>query len=72
MAEIVRHPDGTELRLDTGEVDAALTELVQAIREAGGEDRDLLRRVIVGAFAEQGEDDPLVKQLRPLLAAALC
>jgi putative thioredoxin len=58
-------------RLDTGEVAAALPELVQAIREAGGEDRDLLRRVIVGAFAEQGEGDPLVQRLRPLLAAAL-
>jgi putative thioredoxin len=52
-------------------VAAALPVLVDAVRAAAGEQRDLLRRVVVGIFGELGEDHELTRRYRPELAAAL-
>jgi putative thioredoxin len=45
--------------------------LPAALRVSSGEERDLIRRAVVGAFAELGEEHPLTRQHRPQLAAAL-
>jgi putative thioredoxin len=58
-------------RLLSGEAEAALPDLVAAIRESSGERRDMLRRIVVGIFGELGEDHPLTRRHRPELAAAL-
>jgi putative thioredoxin len=58
-------------RLRAGDAEAALPVLVGAVRDAAGEQRDMVRRVVVGVFGELGEDDPLTRRYRPELAAAL-
>jgi putative thioredoxin len=58
-------------RLASGEPEAALPDLVAAVRESGGERRDMVRRVVVGVFGELGEEHPLTRRYRPELAAAL-
>jgi len=58
-------------RLRAGDAEAALPELVAAVRDRSGEQRDLVRRVVVGVFGELGEDHPLTRRYRPELAAAL-
>jgi putative thioredoxin len=58
-------------RLRAGDAAAALPVLVAAVRDAAGERRDMVRRVVVGVFGELGEDDPLTRHYRPELAAAL-
>ncbi|HZS15460.1 MAG TPA: tetratricopeptide repeat protein [Candidatus Dormibacteraeota bacterium] len=59
------------LRLVDGDPAGALPPLITALRQTAGETRDRLRRVVVGVFAELGEDHPLTRQHRPELAAAL-
>jgi putative thioredoxin len=59
------------LRLVDGDPAGALPVLIESLRETAGEQRDRLRRVVVGVFAELGEDHPLTAQYRPQLAAAL-
>ena len=58
-------------RLRAGDADAALPVLVGAVRESVGDQRDLVRRVVVGVFGELGDDHPLTRRYRPELAAAL-
>jgi len=58
-------------RLRGGDAEAALPELVAAVRDSSGEQRDLVRRVVVGVFGELGEEHPLTRRYRPELAAAL-
>jgi len=56
---------------DEGDYGAALEQLQAAIREADdARTRDLLRQVMVGLFTELG-DDPLVREHRRRLSAAL-
>jgi putative thioredoxin len=57
--------------LRRGDPETALPGLLAALRAAAGEQRDLLRRVVVGVFGELGEDHPLTRRYRPELAAAL-
>jgi thioredoxin-like negative regulator of GroEL len=45
--------------------------LQEAIGQSEGEQRDLLRRVMVGIFTELGADDPLAREHRRRLSAAL-
>jgi len=59
------------LSLVDGDPASALPDLITALRETGGETRDRLRRVVVGVFAELGEDSALTARFRPQLAAAL-
>jgi len=56
---------------DDGDHGRALELLQGALAAGDGERRDLLRRVMVGIFTELGTDDPLVRQHRRRLAAAL-
>ena len=59
------------LRLEQGDAEWALPALLAALRVASGDERDLIRRVVVGTFAELGEEHALTRQHRPQLAAAL-
>jgi putative thioredoxin len=58
-------------RLLDGDPAGALPVLVKGVRDAAGEQRDALRKVVVGIFGELGEDHPLTQRYRPELAAAL-
>jgi putative thioredoxin len=75
--DLLRSPDASPLiraaltRLIDGDPAGALPDLVAAVREASGEQRDLLRKVVVGVFGELGEEHPLTQRYRPELAAAL-
>lgn len=57
--------------LRAGRPEQALPALVALVRETGGEQRDTVRRVVVGVFGELGEDHELTRRFRPELAAAL-
>ena len=57
---------------DEGDHGAALERLQEALAsEADGERRDLIRRVMVGIFTELGPEDPLAREHRRRLSAAL-
>jgi putative thioredoxin len=56
--------------LDRGEREAALDALVAAFPSADGA-KDDLRRIVVGILDELGVDDPLAREYRRKLAAAL-
>jgi putative thioredoxin len=58
-------------RLLDGDPETALPVLLRALRETAGEQRDRLRRVVVGVFAQLGEEHRLTQRYRPELAAAL-
>jgi putative thioredoxin len=62
---------GALTRLIDGDPAGALPVLVQAVRDAAGDQRDALRKVVVGVFGELGEDHSLTQRYRPELAAAL-
>jgi putative thioredoxin len=57
--------------LATGDYDRGLAKLDAALGIARDETRDLIRQVMVGAFAELGPDHPLAREYRRKLAAAL-
>jgi putative thioredoxin len=57
---------------DSGDLEAALEALQDAVAEANDpERRDLLRRVMVAIFTQLGADHPLAREHRRRLAAAL-
>jgi putative thioredoxin len=56
---------------DEGNHAEALERLQEALEGATGEERDLLRRVMVAIFTELGADDPLAREHRRRLAAVL-
>ena len=57
---------------DEGDRGAVLEELQAAFQgESDPERRDLIRRVMVALFTELGPDDPLARDHRRRLAAAL-
>jgi putative thioredoxin len=57
---------------DEGDAATALERLQEALSAAGdAERRDLLRRVMVAIFTELGPEDPLAREHRRRLAAAL-
>jgi putative thioredoxin len=57
--------------LARGEYEAGLRALLEAIAETTGDTRDRIRRVMIGAFAELGDTDPLAMSIRKRLAASL-
>jgi putative thioredoxin len=57
--------------LARGEYEAGLRALLEAVTEAKGDTRDRIRRVMIGAFAELGDSDPLAAAIRKRLAASL-
>ncbi|MFI5051218.1 MAG: tetratricopeptide repeat protein [Gaiellales bacterium] len=57
--------------IDAGDVEGGLQLLLDAVRTADGEGRDRLRQVMVGVFADLGQDDPLATRFRRELARTL-
>ena len=57
--------------IDAGDVEGGLQLLLDAVRTADGEGRDRLRQVMVGVFADLGQDDPLATRFRRELARML-
>jgi putative thioredoxin len=57
--------------LDAGEVERALTLLVDAVPAADEAERERLREVAVALFEQLGQDDPVVSSFRRKLATAL-
>jgi putative thioredoxin len=56
---------------DRGDAAEALERLQEAFAEADGETRDLVRQVMVSIFTELGAEDPLAREHRRRLSAAL-
>jgi putative thioredoxin len=57
--------------LDAGDVEQALSLIVDAVPQAGADERERLREVAVALFERLGQDDPLVASFRRRLATAL-
>ena len=57
--------------LAAGDEETGLPKLESALSIAQDETRDLIRQVMVGVFAELGADNPLAREYRRKLAAAL-
>jgi putative thioredoxin len=58
-------------RLDDADFEGALERLAAAVENAEGEERELIRKLMVGLFTELGPDHPLSTAYRRRLAAAL-
>jgi putative thioredoxin len=56
---------------DAGNAANALEDLQEAFAAASGEERDLIRQVMVAIFTELGAEDPLAREHRRRLSAAL-
>jgi thioredoxin len=57
--------------LDAGDVERALSWIIDAVPDAGTEDRERLREVAVALFERLGQDDPVASTFRRRLATAL-
>jgi putative thioredoxin len=57
--------------LDEGDIEAALERLASAVETADEDQRELIRKLMVGIFTELGPDHPLSTAYRRRLAAAL-
>jgi putative thioredoxin len=57
--------------LEEGDTERGLELLLSALTDADGEARERIRQVMVGVFAELGQDHPLAVGYRRRLAAAL-
>jgi len=57
--------------LEEGETERGLELLLSALREADPDARERIRQVMVGVFAELGQDHPLAVAYRRRLASAL-
>jgi putative thioredoxin len=70
---LVRKGVGAEAfaTLDRGHREAALDALLDEIENADGDDREELRRAIVGILSEADPADPIAREYRKRLAAAL-
>jgi putative thioredoxin len=70
---LVRKGVGTEAfgALDRGHREAALDALLGELGEADGEEREELRRAIVGILSEAEPADPVAREYRKRLATAL-
>ena len=63
--------DPTVAALERGDHEAALAGLLDRVRVATGDERDVLRRRMVAIFAELGQEHPLAVEYRRALAATL-
>jgi thioredoxin-like negative regulator of GroEL len=57
--------------LEQGETERGLELLLGALQDAGADVRERIRQVMVGVFAELGQDHPLSAKYRRRLASAL-
>jgi putative thioredoxin len=60
-----------DLDVVAGAVDEAFTRLIDVVRHAQADDRDVARKHLVDLFAVVGDDDPRVSKARQRLASAL-
>jgi putative thioredoxin len=60
-----------DLEIVEGRVDAAFARMVEAVRRAGGDERETARRHLLALFALVGDEDPRVPPARLALANAL-
>jgi putative thioredoxin len=58
-------------RLDAGEIEPGLEALLGLLESNGAQDGEPIRRVVVGALAELGQENPAARGFRRRLAAAL-
>jgi putative thioredoxin len=58
-------------KLDAGDHEGALDVLLDELAAADGDDKERLRKVIVGVLDELGDDHPLARDGRRRLAQAL-
>ena len=63
--------DPTVAALERGDYEAALSALLDRVRAANGDERDVLRHRMVAIFGELGQEHPLAVEYRRALAAAL-
>ena len=63
--------DDVVAALESGELETALSLLLERAQAAGGEDRDEIRRYMLGLFDHLGQDHPLSLAYRRRLAAVL-
>jgi putative thioredoxin len=71
LAARLQLPDELFEKLDDGDTEGGLEDLLGALKESDGEQKDLLRRAIVAVLDELGVEDPLARETRRKLAAAL-
>ena len=57
--------------IEQGDPEGGLRMLLEAIRATSGEERDRLRKIMVGVFADLGQNHPLALRYRRELATAL-
>jgi putative thioredoxin len=57
--------------IEQGDHERGLSLLLEAVRGASGEERDRLRKIMVGVFADLGQNHPLALRYRRELATAL-
>jgi putative thioredoxin len=57
--------------IEAGDPERGLQLLMEGVRGSSGESRDALRKVMVGVFADLGQDHPLALRYRRELASAL-
>jgi len=57
--------------ISSGDTERGLELLLEAVRRSEGEQRDGLRKLMLGVFADLGQDHPLSAQYRRALASAL-
>lgn len=57
--------------IEQGDPEGGLRMLLEAIRSTSGEERDRLRKIMVGVFADLGQNHPLALRYRRELATAL-
>jgi putative thioredoxin len=57
--------------IDQGDAERGLQLLLDRIRESNGEERDRLRRIMIGVFNDLGQNHPLALRYRRELASAL-
>jgi len=71
--ELAHDPDaGPALAaIAEGDLDRGLSLLLEAVRRSQGDAREQLRKVMLGVFADLGQDHPLAQRYRRALAAAL-
>jgi thioredoxin-like negative regulator of GroEL len=70
------HPDREDLQAawthwDSRDYEAALEALQEAFANADGDERDLIRKAMVGIFTELGTDSELARAHRRRMAAAM-
>jgi putative thioredoxin len=71
LAARLQLPEELFEKLDAGDTEGGLDDLITAMEEADPDRKDLLRRAVVAVLDELGVEHPLARESRRRLAAAL-